>query len=309
MVYGTPTSYEMALQFRPHTAFLQEIKTEEVLSLSQASHHAATVMRPPVYTNGATHSRSSSINASGLLPELGPSPIAKANGTPSAGGGSCCGGNKEPNGISRDHGGFGPHFQAPMEMKPPGIEASFQCQTTFTYPAQYGSFQCPINPEVWRQITSQPGISMDAPLATRPAHGPPAGLGTSHECSCGEGCQCVGCLAHPFNDQMFQYVNNAYTESNGSQSQSKSGCYGGGDAATETTRPQAPEPESPAEAHTPGGGSGAEEQSLPMADYFFVDLPLRMDGSCGGSIYSCPCGDDCECIGCLVHNTMFAAPL
>ncbi|KAK0640967.1 hypothetical protein B0T16DRAFT_205209 [Cercophora newfieldiana] len=309
IVYGTPLPYDMTLQFpQPHPGPIQEIKTEEVLSPPQAN-HPGTVMPPPAYTNGGKHSRSSSSNGPGLLPELGPSPIAKTNGAPTAGGGSCCSGNKESNSIPPGQAEFAPHFQAPMEMKQPGIETSFQYQTIFTYPAHYGSWQHPINPEMWQQVASQPGISINASLPTTPTNGTPAGLGTSHECGCGEGCQCVGCLAHPFNDQMFQYVNNAYTESNGSRSGSRSSCCGGGDAGAETTPTQAPGPESPPEAHTPSEGSaGGEEQSLPMGDYFFVNLPLRMDGSCGGNILSCPCGDDCECIGCLVHNIPLVTP-
>ncbi|KAK4454106.1 hypothetical protein QBC34DRAFT_177496 [Podospora aff. communis PSN243] len=301
MVYGTPLPYDMNLQFPPpHTGPIQEIKTEDALSPTQAA-HPAVAMPPPPYTNGSKHSRSSSTNGSGHLPVLDSSPIAKTNGASGIGGGSCCGGNKEPNGVSPVQGDFVAQFQTPMDMKQPGIETSFQYQTIFTYPAHYGSWQHPINPEMWQQIASQPGISVDNPLPTTPANGSPAGLGTSHECGCGEGCQCVGCLAHPFNDQMFQYVNNAYTESNGSRGASRGSCCGGGDAGAETTPTQAPGPESPPEAHTPSDGSG-EEQSLPMDQYFFVDLPIGMNGLCGGDIQLCPCGDDCQCLGCTVHN-------
>jgi len=313
LVYATPSPFEMGLQFpQPHSVPIREIKTEDVLSPSQGT-HIGTTMPPPAYSNGSKHSRSSSLNGSGLLIELSPPPVTKTNGAANSTGGSCCSGNKEPNGIPASQEtydkAFPPHFHPPMDLKQPGIETSFQYPTIFTYPAHYGSWQHPINPEMWQQVASQPGISIDVPSPTTPTNGTTPGLGTSHECGCGEGCQCVGCLAHPFNDQMFQYVNNAYTESNGSRSGSRSSCCGGGGGDTETTPTQVPAPESPPEAHTPSDGSAVgEEQSLSTMDYFFVNLPLRMDGSCGGNIHSCPCGDDCECIGCLVHNAPLVSP-
>jgi len=304
LIYGTPLPYDMGLQFpQAHTAPIQGVKAEEVLSPGRLT----TDMPPPPYANGVKHSRSPSLNGAGLLGELGPSPMPKPNGTADSTRGSCCGDNNETSSTPAAQGvyekPFLPQYQSPVEMKPPTVDTSFHFQTTFTYPAQYGSWQQPMNPEIWQQIISQPGISLDIPLPTTPTNGTPV-LGTSHECGCGEGCQCVGCLAHPFNDQMFQYVNNAYTESNGSRSGSRGNCCGGGDLGVDAVQAQGPAPESPPEAHTPSDGSGiGEEQSLPTVDYFFVNIPMRMDGSCGGNIQSCPCGDDCECIGCLVHNT------
>jgi hypothetical protein len=97
---------------------------------------------------------------------------------------------------------------------------------------------------------------------------------------------------------MFQYVNNAYNGSNGSSPGAADAPGGGGQTQT-----LAAGQDSPAEAPTPAGSEGSpprEEQSLSTMDYFFVNLP--MSGLCGGSLESCPCGDDCDCPGCLVHN-------
>ena len=56
-------------------------------------------------------------------------------------------------------------------------------------------------------------------------------------------------------------------------------------------------------ARTPSSttSGNAEEQSLSAADFFFVNYPFMSDG-CGGDTQSCPCGDDCECLGCTIHN-------
>ncbi|KAK6087658.1 copper fist DNA binding domain-containing protein [Seiridium cupressi] len=35
------------------------------------------------------------------------------------------------------------------------------------------------------------------------------GLGTIHECNCGPGCECIGCIAHPFNDATQEYIRSA----------------------------------------------------------------------------------------------------
>jgi hypothetical protein len=117
-------------------------------------------------------------------------------------------------------------------------------------------------------------------------------------------------LAHPFNAQMFQYVNNAYSDSNGASpgaadTSAAAGGGGGGEwgQQQQTQQTAAAGQESPAEAPTPAGSEGSpqlEEQFLSSMDYFFVNLPIS--GLCGGSLESCPCGDSCNCPGCLVHN-------
>lgn len=172
----------------------------------------------------------------------------------------------------------------------------FQYPTVFRYPGDYGSWQHPIDPVIWQQVVSQTTMPVTGPMSPT-TNGDTGELGTSHQCNCGEGCQCVGCLAHPFNAQMFQYVNNAYTGSNGS---SPSGADAGIGGMSQTIGAGQ---DSPAEAATPAASEGSpprEEQSLSTLDYFFVNLPIS--GLCGGNSESCPCGDSCDCPGCLVHN-------
>ncbi|CAL3972043.1 hypothetical protein PZA11_005262 [Diplocarpon coronariae] len=178
--------------------------------------------------------------------------------------------------------------------------------TLFTYPATYGSFQNPLQPSAWRQsIRSNnysqspfhPGqIPFNTPIA-------PGNFETIHSCGCGDTCQCVGCAAHPYNDATQDYVRSAY---NMSQEPSLSEPYANGHTkgsnGTVTPHPGT-DPASPSAAHTPSSttsGNG-EEQSLSAADFFFVNYPFSGDG-CGGDTQSCPCGDDCECLGCTIHR-------
>jgi len=57
----------------------------------------------------------------------------------------------------------------------------------------------------------------------------------------------------------------------------------------------------PPNGDTPSDSSTAEEQTLPASDYIFVNYPFPSEG-CGGDSNSCPCGDECECVGCMVHR-------
>lgn len=61
---------------------------------------------------------------------------------------------------------------------------------------------------------------------------------------------------------------------------------------------------------SPSDSGTAEEQNLSASDFFFVNYPFSFDG-CGGDTNSCPCGDDCECVGCTIHrfDPLTALPL
>ncbi|KAL2149374.1 hypothetical protein VTH82DRAFT_8722 [Thermothelomyces myriococcoides] len=222
----------------------------------------------------------------------------------SSGASSCC--------ASKTQGHGPPPNGAPATLPVYGQSyvPQFQYPIVFKYPGDYGSWQHPIDPFIWQQVMSQTNLAMSTPMTTAPdgttngsrsgaRNGDSANDGTSHQCGCGEDCQCVGCLAHPFNAQMFQYVNNAYSGSNGSSPREPTT---GGQAQGMTANGQ----DSPAEAATPAASEGSpprEEQSLPPMDYYFINLPLS--GLCEGQLASCPCGDSCECQGCLVHkNTL-----
>lgn len=60
-------------------------------------------------------------------------------------------------------------------------------------------------------------------------------------------------------------------------------------------------------AGTPSDTTG-DDIPLSASDFFFVNYPFANDG-CGGDTLSCPCGDDCACLGCFIHNNPDSLPL
>ena len=154
-------------------------------------------------------------------------------------------------------------------------------------------------------------------------------------CSCGDLCNCLGCPAHPYNEATQNYVRSAVNSMMESPQQPQQthlppqaqqpqqiqqtqqaqrvavgDGYGELSATTDeagvskkqaVSQVTAHEPASPQQAHTPSDASGLSEDQtqLSASDFFFVTYPF---GQCGGEVMSCPCGDECQCVGCLIHN-------
>lgn len=153
-----------------------------------------------------------------------------------------------------------------------------------------------------------------------PFQAPHPAAGTSHQCSCGASCECVGCAAHPYNEATQNYVKSAwqsmmdtgYTHVNGHSNGHTNGHNGEIPAtkghsinANTVVAPSIGSAEgtvSPVAPQTPSeAASGiSEEQALPANDFFFVSYPFG--DSCAGEEASCPCGDDCQCLGCVIHG-------
>jgi len=320
--FGSPMPYSIGFQYAQPNPLQHGIKMENDGLYSTPNGAFGTTMPPPPFANDSHTSPPISSPAQPTVQ------IPKVNGTTSAGA-SCCGTKAQKpqpaptNPPVSQHGYEQSYIPQPSKggsccsskaQKPAPTLANaptphqvfgqsympqFQYPTIFRYPGDYGSWQHPIDPVIWQQVASQTNMALSTSMSPT-ASGDAGEVGTSHQCSCGEGCQCVGCLAHPFNAQMFQYVNNAYNGSNGSSPR-------GADANGGAAKPVAAGQESPAEAPTPAASEGSpprEEQSLSTLDYFFVNLPIS--GLCGGNLESCPCGDSCDCPGCLVHNIPLA---
>ncbi|KAH8747111.1 hypothetical protein F5882DRAFT_422542 [Hyaloscypha sp. PMI_1271] len=120
----------------------------------------------------------------------------------------------------------------------------------------------------------------------------PGTLDTVHTCGCGDTCQCIGCAAHPYNDATQKYVRSAYESMNQPPTD--------GNITSQLTLT---DPISALTAHTPSSTTSGndEEQTLSASDFFFVNYTFASDG-CGGNIQSCPCEDECECLGCTSHR-------
>lgn len=181
----------------------------------------------------------------------------------------------------------------------------------FTYPPTYGTVNNPLEPSMWRQNArpndhvqpaAEPSSSLrDTNFNMLP---PLSAKDTVHTCNCGDKCQCIGCAAHPYNDATQNYVRSAYTSmsedlsskepyTNGSSSSSAKAIDVNGSRGSEAmTSPTANTPSS-------ATSTNGDEQNLSAADFFFVNYSFP---ECGGDTESCPCGDDCQCIGCTIHN-------
>ncbi|KAK3303316.1 uncharacterized protein B0T15DRAFT_539830 [Chaetomium strumarium] len=349
--YGSPMPYTMGLQYTQadqHQHAMPEMENSGLYPGATTRSLAATM--PPPFISGCCHT-ATPLNSPPLAAMQSPSSVPKPNGG-SPQNGSCCASKAQvshsaPNSGMVSQQGYTQSFipqpstssccgskaqaqfmntsNVPMTHHQQQVYGQpyvpqFQCPTVFTYPGDYGSWQQPVVPRIWQQVAAQTSmhVALGAPPMAPLSNGGGTGeVGTSHECNCGPGCRCVGCIAHPFNAQMFQYVNNAYSGSNGSSPGAADISGGGGGGAgggegegwgqqqqtQQTQQTVTGGQESPAEAPTPAGSEGSphlEEQFLSSMDYFFVNLPIS--GLCGGSLESCPCGDSCNCPGCLVHN-------
>jgi hypothetical protein len=198
---------------------------------------------------------------------------------------------------------------------------SFAPQTTiYEYPASYGSYQQPLQPLQWHrdfrsntyaQSTLQSEMMND--LTGFNGDTIPPTPKTQHLCSCGSTCQCIGCAAHPYNATTRNYVLSAYAMShetsaptsgefsnghtNGTPLPSTSDPHANGNGHTRNAGDEV----SPPHGDTPSDSSTVDEQTLPASDYIFVNYPFSSEG-CGGDTSNCPCGDECECIGCTIHR-------
>ena len=195
-----------------------------------------------------------------------------------------------------------------QSYSPAYLPPYFPHPTIYSYPPSYGSYQHPLQPTEWRNSVramtySQPQIPLPQNAYGAPML--PDNLDTIHSCGCGDTCQCVGCAAHPYNDATQNYVRSAWssmmtaspTEQHSNEVSNTNGHNDEPKPAQTTETAQSPTAQTPSSTTSANG----EEQSLSATDFFFVNYPFTADG-CGGDTQSCPCGDECECLGCTIHR-------
>ncbi|GAO14970.1 hypothetical protein UVI_02028020 [Ustilaginoidea virens] len=202
-----------------------------------------------------------------------------------------------------------------------GLYPFYAQPSIFNYPPQYGSYMQPLQPEQWRQFMAamtfgQPGACPPFAMAgavpmQQPPTTPNGSAWTSHHCSCGDSCQCIGCAAHPYNEATKNYVRSAWNTlredsdkgppahangngstlngpaaiasgSNGSNGEHEEMANG---ASHGTSTPNTVNPDgtwSPVAAQTPSDAASgiSEEQALSASDFFFVSYPF--DDACAG---------------------------
>ncbi len=170
-----------------------------------------------------------------------------------------------------------------------------QQNPAYAYPISYGSsFYEPLQFSQWQQMMTSQSQSIPPEDAYMTSHSrmetaaPVSDSCATHQCGCGEGCQCLGCATHPFNTAMQEYVLSAIQDDQSiSPSLSNNDINGASNGANEA---------SPGILASPvaDGSPASDTGSAGMNDYLFVAY-------CPGSPQSCPCGDECACVGCMIH--------
>lgn len=185
------------------------------------------------------------------------------------------------------------------------------------------------------QFQPAPDFKVLAMTAAQAAH---ANNG-DHICDCGPSCNCVLCIDHPYNTATMNHIASEFGHmmtTNDSTISPTMGPNGGATAPfsqgwpsstgamtnsmmapsqpfNEAMMPHQSPPQQPNDIFL----NPADFQMFnfafpldninqydPQPDFSFGAMPPDMDmsGLCGGMPEGCPCGDDCACIGCLVHG-------
>ncbi|KIH94106.1 hypothetical protein SPBR_09198 [Sporothrix brasiliensis 5110] len=256
---------------------------------------------------------------------------------------------QQQHGVPLTHYAGYAHQQPPQQQQQRQQQQQQQHQSHgspawYRYPPEYGTVSAPLQSSQWRAslITTGP----DAHLYMQGQHqrydaatiqhqqqqqheqhhqqqqqqfavhngGLLDGGGDLHMCSCGDGCECIGCVAHPFNNATQDTIRSVWSYMGDSPSNSSARTMTSTSTATATATstvtttlpPQAnADSTSPSQqAFTPSasdtsGVSEDQQSSLPAGDFLFVSYSV-MD--CDGEGLTCPCGDDCQCVGCTIHN-------
>ncbi|EAS30451.2 uncharacterized protein CIMG_05930 [Coccidioides immitis RS] len=153
-----------------------------------------------------------------------------------------------------------------------------------------------------------------------------------HNCGCGDGCQCLGCASHPFNDTTRQHIQEMgylmTLQSNEEGDNRPTSSYGRNDFSTHLEAYNPPQHPS-GQSNIPGSFTGdfmsqsiqplANEASLPThgiysqqnyeplmqpGAYYTLEYPVGLSdfAPCTNIMGTCQCGINCKCIGCLTHD-------
>ncbi|PGH13908.1 hypothetical protein AJ79_03323 [Helicocarpus griseus UAMH5409] len=154
-----------------------------------------------------------------------------------------------------------------------------------------------------------------------------------HNCDCGDGCQCLGCASHPFNDTTRQHIqqmgylitsrdDDQGSEPNGNghnpsfsgqpipagfdyhnlpqnpfQFQSPSQMPWNDAKPGQDFETSVSTPAAPA-VYDPNHG----EMMMQPAAYYELEYPVGLLDPCTNMTGTCQCGVNCSCVGCLTHS-------
>ncbi|PYI32399.1 hypothetical protein BP00DRAFT_156745 [Aspergillus indologenus CBS 114.80] len=166
----------------------------------------------------------------------------------------------------------------------------------------------------------------------------------THECFCGDNCQCLGCASHPFNNTTRQHVremgllvalNDGEQGLESPSSRQNSPLLGQqpvfsplhysytnfSHPSDNLVQPLGTHPFVDQSA-TPGSLSGGyttpstnyipNQHMMEPSEYYTLEYPIGLPSACSDITGSCQCGNDCTCEGCLTHsghNGLAIAPM
>ncbi|KAL9114359.1 MAG: hypothetical protein Q9187_007495 [Circinaria calcarea] len=217
--------------------------------------------------------------------------------------------------------------------------------TLYTLPPTYATASHPLNPTRLAYLQQSPNgfaqtIPYQAPYGLTGSAAPSADgsniFNSIHNCNCGDGCNCLGCAAHPYNattrhhvQDLGRILEDGHVGHDFSRPQSS---YGSpvdminihnmlsGDASANhehitsptTTRSPQELAATPMNQNADGFATSAALGSpLPpypvysSSSYYTMEFPLDQEGlhlGCTDISGGCQCGSDCACIGCLTHT-------
>lgn len=201
-----------------------------------------------------------------------------------------------------------PQTQAPVYFSPPYATASGYPYQNMPHSVGFTPMAMPGFPSTQTQ-----SISYASPTAEC----------SEHVCHCGDGCQCLGCASHPFNNTTRQHVQEMglIVGINGEE-QNRHSPYSTNAAPTPldyTVTAINHNLDTGVQSNTMNNYSGqthshhmggaysphlgyAPDHFMEPSHYYTLEYPVGLPSSCSDVTGSCQCGNDCSCVGCLTHS-------
>lgn len=242
---------------------------------------------------------------------------------------------------------YQPHLQnTPFSSSSLSSQATAFSHTQFSESIRPGYNHSGFNPSPSTRFTSpnaahhysgltQPMVSQSYQVGSYNQGFPGMTQDPCHNCGCGDGCQCLGCASHPFNDTTRQHIQEmGYMMAAGASDQGVEGNdsvenptfnnqntqshfqhpnlgYGGLDQSSLThsllnhnerqhlvSFPSTPSTVGP----VPYESSNEQMMMMRPTAYYTVEYPVSLLDPCTNMMGTCQCGVNCKCVGCLTHN-------
>ncbi|KAJ5082446.1 hypothetical protein N7532_011489 [Penicillium argentinense] len=154
---------------------------------------------------------------------------------------------------------------------------------------------------------SQTSMSF-TPTSQTPAYTPGnTSADSNNDCECGDGCQCLGCAVHPFNNTTRQHVQemgammtlNGYEKTPDSMTPAYQPSANSGSAISIPPSYYVPQNHHHIESYP---DHHVNQQLMPSSEYYTLEYPVQIPSACSDVTGSCQCGSDCSCVGCLTHS-------